>query len=99
MLKMDDDFYKLVALGWDGKSDVFEFIKEKLGIRLELDHRRKKLGIFYKRDGEEYVESLKKGNPINDETIISTVLRLFRTVDGVPEGPDPNFFIMNLEWT
>ena len=45
------------------------------------------------------MESLKKGNPINDETIISTVLRLFRTVDGVPEGPDPNFFIMNLEWT
>ena len=91
---------KLVALGWDGKEDELEFFQRVYGLQVEIipEDEMMEVVLSYrnKRKAAQHRIRIKKKNidPVR------YCLRLFRTNDGEPEGPNSTFFISdNQEWT
>ena len=97
----EDQFWKLVALGWDGKKTLKKFFMGKYGItatkeKLGLDMER--INLCYTEEGKTKMNSIarrmRKRDPYLD------ALRLFRTVDGKIIGPSSICFDhQNKDWT
>ena len=91
---------KLVALGWDGKENELDFFQRVYGLKAE---------IVQKDDMTEVVLSYGNQRKAAQHRIIFEkknidpvcyCLRLFRTKNGEPEGPNSAFFISeDQEWT
>lgn len=93
---------KLVALGWDGKESELEFLQRVYGIKTTIfsEGSVNTVMITFKNMGK-YLEHNIRLRPAkkNIDPVIYC-LRLFRTKNGEPEGPNSAFFISdNQEWT
>ena len=90
---MDNEvFYKLLALGWNTKDDVFWFFDQKYNIHVN----------FWNRSIEYYYKNYKCTEYVQETFVsISSILKLFKTVDGKVIGPDPYLYsnYEKQEWT
>lgn len=91
----DEDFWKLVSLGWDGKENIDSFLYREYGVWfVELD---KEIFFGYRKGTSSYTHSVKVKSK---KRAISYCLRVFRTINGEVVGPDPELMIKeDQEWT
>ena len=90
---------KLAALGWDGKENELEFFQRVYGLQVEIisEDGMIKVELIYKnqRKNEKHIIKFRK----KKVDLVCYCLRLFRTNNGEPEGPDSKYFIEDQEWT
>lgn len=91
---------KLVALGWDGKENELDFFQRVYGLKAEIvqkdDITEVVLSYGNQRKAAQHRIRFKKKNV----DLVRYCLRLFRTKNGEPEGPNSAFFISkDQEWT
>jgi hypothetical protein len=91
---------KLVALGWDGKENEPDFFQRVYGLKAEIVQKDDMIEVVLsygnKRKAAQHSIRFKKKNV----DLVRYCLRLFRTKNGEPEGPDSTFFIgEDQEWT
>ena len=88
---------KLAALGWDGKEDELEFFQRVYGLQVEIipENEMMKVVLTQRKTIQHRIKfKKKKGDPVR------YCLRLFRTNNGEPKGPDSKYFISeDQEWT
>lgn len=91
---------KLVALGWDGKEDELKFFQRVYGLKTEIipDDEMTEVVLTYNGTGKTCQNRIKIKKKKVDP--VRYCLRLFRTNNGEPEGPDAKYFISeDQEWT
>ena len=91
---------KLVALGWNGKENELDFFQRVYGLKAEIVQKDNMTEVVLsygnQRKAAQHRIRFKKKNV----DLVRYCLRLFRTKNGEPEGPDSTFFISdNPEWT
>ena len=92
---------KLAALGWDGKEDELEFFQRVYGLKAEIVQGDDMIEIVLtygnqRKAAAQHRIRFKKKNV----DLVRYCLRLFRTKNGEPEGPNSTFFISeDQEWT
>ncbi|MBP3732229.1 MAG: hypothetical protein J6I84_03200 [Bacilli bacterium] len=109
-----DDIYKLVALGYSGKTNnlpkVLSWFSSKYGIYLStkrLKDGKTEFWVGWKEGSTSVLHTLTSPNQkyytntqATDEFKVKLVLRAFRTVNGVVSGPsDENFKNLEIDWT
>ena len=91
---------KLAALGWDGKEPELEFFHRVYGIKAEIipGNEMTEVILTYKGTGKTCQTRVKVKKKKVDP--VRHCLRLFRTNNGEPEGPNVKYFISeDQEWT
>jgi hypothetical protein len=92
---------KLVALGWDGKENELDFFQRVYGLRAEIIQKEDMMEVVLsygnqRRKTTQHRIRFKKKNV----DLVRYCLRLFRTKNGEPEGPNSAFFVSeDQEWT
>lgn len=98
-MDVTEKILKLGALGWDGKEPELDFFERVYGIRVETIQNGDMIEIILSCKGRNTIRvKIKKRKKID---LVRYCLRLFRTNDGIPEGPSSYLFLHNgsEEWT
>lgn len=93
---------KLVALGWDGKEDELEFFQRVYGLQVETipEDEMTEVVLSYGNQRKEAQHRIRIRFKKKNVDLVRYCLRLFRTNNGEPEGPDSKYFISeDQEWT
>ena len=99
-MDITEKILKLVALGWDGKENELDFFQRVYGLKTEIISNDDMTDIILTYNGA--------GNTCQNRIRIKKkkvdpiyyCLRLFRTNNGEPDGPDAKYFISeDQEWT
>lgn len=91
---------KLVALGWDGKESELDFFQRVYGLKTEVVPKDDMVEVVLSYVNQRKVTQHNIRVIKKNVDIISYCLRLFRTKNGEPEGPDSKYFISeDQEWT
>ena len=95
---------KLAALGWDGKEPELEFFHRVYGIRADIilmpRSEMTEIVLAFKMSGKLCVSRVKIKGKNKKIDLARYCLRLFRTNNGEPEGPNTKYFISeDQEWT
>ena len=98
-MDITEKILKLVALGWDGKENELDFFQRVYGLQTEIipDGDMIEVILSYK-NANKYEHKIKIKKKKIDP--VRYCLRLFRTDNGEPVGPNTAFFVSeNQDWT
>ncbi len=91
---------KLVALGWDGKENELEFFQRVYGLQVEVISKDDMMEVVLTYRNQRKTAQHRIRFKQKKIDLVRYCLKLFRTNNGEPEGPDSTFFISdNQEWT